>query len=127
MLILFTVLAASAFLATRAHAKQLLATSYDDVWDATGHKLDPKKSTAAHKTWPLGSIWTLSCKASRRSVVVTINDRGPFVAHRDLDLPLWVDRALRCHGMCRVEAAPWPPLPRPNPRMEHLATESVIP
>ena len=115
LLVLFTVLSVSAFLAVNARAASLIATSYDDVYDATGHKLDPKKFTAAHKTWPLGSIWTLSSKASRRTVVVVINDRGPFVKNRDIDLPLWVDHALRCHGMCRVTATPWPPLPRAKP------------
>ncbi len=99
-----------------AHASPtVLATSYNDEWDATGRKLDPAKLTAAHKTHPLGSIWTLRCPASRRAIVVMVNDRGPFIVGREWDLTPGADQALRCHGLCRVKAEPWPPLPKPRP------------
>jgi rare lipoprotein A len=42
--------------------------------------------TAAHRTFPLGSYVRVSNLAKTRSVVVRINDRGPFVRGRVIDL-----------------------------------------
>ncbi len=42
--------------------------------------------TAAHKTFPIGSKVKVTNLRSGRSVVVTINDRGPFVKGRIIDL-----------------------------------------
>jgi rare lipoprotein A len=42
--------------------------------------------TAAHKTLPFGTRLKLINELNNKEVVVKINDRGPFVAGRDLDL-----------------------------------------
>jgi rare lipoprotein A len=42
--------------------------------------------TAAHKTLPFGTILEVSNPKSQQSVVVRINDRGPFIRDRELDL-----------------------------------------
>jgi rare lipoprotein A len=42
--------------------------------------------TAAHKTLPLGTKVRVTNTANGRSVVVRINDRGPFVRGRSIDL-----------------------------------------
>jgi len=42
--------------------------------------------TAAHKTWPMNTMVKATCKDTGKSVVVRINDRGPFVAGRVIDL-----------------------------------------
>jgi rare lipoprotein A len=42
----------------------------------------------AHKTLSIGTLIRVSNPRNRRSINVTINDRGPFVANRDLDLTL---------------------------------------
>lgn len=42
--------------------------------------------TCAHKTFPFGTRLRVTYLKNNRSVVVTVNDRGPFIAGRDLDL-----------------------------------------
>lgn len=53
---------------------------------ASGEAFDPAALTAAHRTLPIGSKVRVINKNNDRSVVVRINDRGPFVAGRCLDL-----------------------------------------
>lgn len=53
---------------------------------ASGESFDPDALTAAHKTLPIGSKVRVTNRHNDRSVVVRINDRGPFVAGRCLDL-----------------------------------------
>lgn len=51
---------------------------------ASGEAFDPTAFTAAHKTLPFGT--RLLVTYGGNSVVVTVNDRGPYVAGRELDL-----------------------------------------
>jgi len=53
---------------------------------ASGELFDMNKLTAAHKSLPLGSLVRLTAKSTGKSVVVRINDRGPWIKGRDLDL-----------------------------------------
>lgn len=53
---------------------------------ASGQKLNPAALTAAHRTLPFGTKARVTNKRNGRSVVVTINDRGPFVRGRIIDL-----------------------------------------
>jgi rare lipoprotein A len=53
---------------------------------ASGEAFDPAALTAAHRTLPIGSKVRVINRHNDRSVVVRINDRGPFVAGRCLDL-----------------------------------------
>jgi rare lipoprotein A len=53
---------------------------------ASGQKLDPEALTGAHRTLPFGTKVRVTNKSNGRSVVVTINDRGPFVRGRIIDL-----------------------------------------
>jgi peptidoglycan lytic transglycosylase len=53
---------------------------------ATGARYNPDGLTAAHRTLPFGTHLRVTDLISQRSVVVTINDRGPFIAGRVLDL-----------------------------------------
>lgn len=53
----------------------------------SGH-FNPKKLTAAHRTLPCGTIVNVLNKRNGKSVSVTINDRGPFVRGRIIDLSL---------------------------------------
>jgi rare lipoprotein A len=53
---------------------------------ASGESFHPDALTAAHKTLPIGSKVRVTNRHNDRSVVVRINDRGPFVAGRCLDL-----------------------------------------
>jgi rare lipoprotein A len=51
---------------------------------ASGEIFNMNALTAAHKTMPFGTILKVTNPSNKRSVVVRINDRGPFVDGRDL-------------------------------------------
>ncbi len=53
---------------------------------ANGEVFDKEELTAAHKTLPFGTILKITNKTNDKSVLVKINDRGPFVRNRDIDL-----------------------------------------
>ena len=53
---------------------------------ASGEIFNPALMTAAHKTWPFGTIVRVVNLKNNKSVVVKINDRGPFIEGRDIDL-----------------------------------------
>jgi rare lipoprotein A len=48
--------------------------------------MNPARLTAAHKTLPFGTKLKVTNPANGKSVVVRINDRGPFIKGRTLDL-----------------------------------------
>lgn len=53
---------------------------------ASGVKYDMHTFTAAHRTLPIGTVVKVTDQANGKSVMVTINDRGPFVHGRIIDL-----------------------------------------
>lgn len=53
---------------------------------ASGEIFDMYKSTAAHKKLKFGTIVKVTSIATNKSVVVRINDRGPYIKGRDIDL-----------------------------------------
>jgi len=53
---------------------------------ANGERFDPKRVGAAHKTLPLPSYVEVTALATGRRIIVRVNDRGPFVADRIIDL-----------------------------------------
>ena len=53
---------------------------------ASGEVFDMNELTAAHRTLPFGTICRVTNLKNEKSVVVRINDRGPFVENRILDL-----------------------------------------
>ncbi len=55
---------------------------------ASGERFNPKAMTAAHRTLPLGTKLKVTNKKNGKSVIVRINDRGPFVKKRLIDLSL---------------------------------------
>lgn len=67
---------------------------------ANGERFNPNAMTAAHKTLPFGTRLKVTYKG--RSVVVRINDRGPFVRDRSLDLSRAAARKIGCSGVCNV-------------------------
>lgn len=73
---------------------------------ASGERYDPTKFTAAHRTLPFGTQLKVTDNRTKRSVVVVVNDRGPFTKGRMLDLSLVAAKALRMtgHGLMRVTA-----------------------
>ena len=67
---------------------------------ASGEVFSPKKMTAAHKTLPFGTKVKVTNLDNKKSVVVTINDRGPFVRGRIIDLS---KSAAKMIGMTGIE------------------------
>ncbi len=61
---------------------------------ASGDIFDQKQFTAAHRTYPFGAIIKVTHLGNGRSVQVRINDRGPFVKGRIIDLSLAAAKAL---------------------------------
>lgn len=69
---------------------------------ASGDVFDPSALTAAHLTLPFGTRVRVTNLANGRSVVVRINDRGPYVAGREIDLSRAAARRLGIDGTARV-------------------------
>ena len=69
---------------------------------ASGQRLNPNALTAAHRSLPFGTKVLVSNRRNGRSIVVTINDRGPFVRGRILDVSPVAARALGFSGLAPV-------------------------
>ena len=70
---------------------------------ATGEKFDQNERTAAHPALPLGTKATVTNLENGKSVDVKINDRGPYVKGRDIDLSKGAAKDL---GMTKDGVAP---------------------
>jgi len=70
---------------------------------ANGETFDQNEKTAAHPTLPLGTKATVTNLDNGTSVDVTINDRGPYVKGRDIDLSKGAAKEL---GMTKDGVAP---------------------
>ena len=62
----------------------------------------PERLTAAHRDLPFGTRVRVTNHSNGRSVVVTINDRGPFVRGRIIDVTPAAARALGMSGLASV-------------------------
>lgn len=69
---------------------------------ASGERFEPNGMTCAHKTRPFGSVATVTLLASGRSIICRVNDRGPFVRGRIIDLSTGAARALGLSGIAKV-------------------------
>ena len=69
---------------------------------ASGQKLNPNALTAAHRTLPFGTKVRVTNKSNGRSVIVTINDRGPFTRGRIIDVTPAAARAIGFSGLAQV-------------------------
>lgn len=67
---------------------------FDGRRTASGERYDPGQATAAHPTLPLGTEATVTNLETGKKVEVEINDRGPHVRGRDLDLSRKAARAI---------------------------------
>jgi rare lipoprotein A len=71
-----------------AGAGEALAAIYSqtDGKTASGERFSPRQLTAAHRTLPFGTMVRVTNLKNRRTVVVRINDRGPFNKGRIIDV-----------------------------------------
>jgi rare lipoprotein A len=75
---------------------------------AGGKRFDPHGANAASKTLPLGTIARVTNLANGKSALIAIQDRGPYVADRIVDLSpkTAADIGIKHQGVARVEVAP---------------------
>lgn len=78
---------------------------YDGQKTANGEHASSKGLTAAHRSLPFGSHVRVTNKRNGKTVVVRINDRGPFVKGRVIDLTPAAARALGFSGLAPVDVA----------------------
>lgn len=69
----------------RAHASYY-ANKFNGKKTASGARFDNNKLTAAHRKFPFGTKLRITNERNGKSVIVTVNDRGPFVRGREIDL-----------------------------------------
>jgi len=69
---------------------------------ASGERLNPGALTAAHRSIPFGSHIRVTNRRNGRSVVVTVNDRGPFVRGRVVDVTPAAAHVLGFSGLAQV-------------------------
>jgi len=70
----------------RPTASHGVASFYSDTETASGEKFDKNELTAAHPTLPFGTKLRVTDVSSGRFVTVRVNDRGPFVHGRVVDI-----------------------------------------
>ena len=96
---------------------------------ATGERYDMNDLTCAHRSAPLGSWLRVTNLRNQRSVLVRVNDRGPMVDDRIVDLSYAAARAVGLTGIGRVrlEVASAPILPLPGSLMGMVQSQLRLP
>ena len=99
---------------------------------SSGERFDMHAMTAAHRTLPFGTRVEVTCPSNGRTVEVRINDRGPFIPGRIIDLSYEAAKALgvavkgldrvKIRTVGRVEG----PMPRPSIQAESDPKRLVI-
>jgi len=94
--------------ATSSNCTHASYYGYGDGFDgsrtANGERFDAAAHTTAHRSLPFGTKLLVTNPANGRSVVVRVNDRGPYIAGRGLDLShgAFVKLASASSGVARV-------------------------
>ena len=101
LLLFFSVLACSSLVTWKARGKfDMVASWYGADFNgkvtASGEPYNMYALTAAHKSLPLGTLLKVTWPRNGKTVLVTINDRGPFIQGRDLDLSYAAAQQLDC-------------------------------
>jgi rare lipoprotein A len=97
-----SLLASTVVLPLAALAQDGMASVYSGEHTANGEYASASGLTAAHRTLPFGTRVRVTNHQTGRSVIVRINDRGPFVAGRIIDLTPAGARALGMDGLAHV-------------------------
>ena len=69
---------------------------------ANGEKFDPHGMTAAHKKLPFNTMVRVINPANGKSILVRINDRGPFIKGRDLDLAMGAAKSIEMKNTSKL-------------------------
>jgi rare lipoprotein A len=88
-----------------AHAQSGIASIYaykGGSKTASGERVSPAELTAAHRSLPFGTRVHVTNKRNGKTVTVRINDRGPFIKGRVIDLTPAGAKALGFSGLTQV-------------------------
>jgi rare lipoprotein A len=85
-----------------ASAQTGIASVYSGGRTANGERANPHQMTAAHRSLPFGTMVRVTNQHTGRSVVVRINDRGPFIRGRVIDLMPAAAHAIGFSGLAHV-------------------------
>jgi|SRR6516162_5191014 len=102
LVIVSSLLASTVILPLAALAQDGVASVYSGERTANGEFASSSGLTAAHRTLPFGTRVRVTNHQTGRSIIVRINDRGPFVAGRIIDLTPAGARALGMGGLAHV-------------------------
>ena len=80
-----------------------IASVYSGGLTANGERAVPTRLTAAHRSLPFGTMVQVTNTRNGRSVVVRINDRGPFIRGRVIDLTPAAAQAIGFSGLAPVQ------------------------
>lgn len=79
---------------------------------SNGERFNPRRLTAAHKTLPFNTLLRVTKLDNGKSVIVRVNDRGPWVKGRDLDLSREAAAKIGMIGAgvakCKIEVLEYP-------------------
>jgi rare lipoprotein A len=79
-----------------------IASVYSGGRTANGEHASAGGLTAAHRSLPFGTLVRVTNRRSQRSVIVRVNDRGPFVRGRVIDLTPAAAHAIGFSGLAPV-------------------------
>ena len=102
IVVLSALVASTIAMPTIASAQSGIASVYSEGPTATGERVVASGMTAAHRTLPFGTMVRVTNTSNGRSVVVRINDRGPFVKGRIIDLTPGAAHAIGIAGLGSV-------------------------
>ena len=104
VVVVMTICASTVLTDSSAMAETGIASvyAYSGGKTASGERANPGGLTAAHRTLKFGTQVRVTNRRNGRNVVVRINDRGPFVRGRVIDITPAAARALGFSGLASV-------------------------
>ena len=104
VVVVMTICASTVLTDSSAMAETGIASvyAYSGGKTASGERANPGGFTAAHRTLRFGTQVRVTNRRNGRNVVVRINDRGPFVRGRVIDVTPAAARALGFSGLASV-------------------------
>jgi rare lipoprotein A len=84
--------------------RRVVAASYGQGQRITssGERFDPRGMTAAHRTLPFGTRLTVTNLKTGKSIIVVVNDRGPYTRRIEIDLSIAAAKAIGLNGIAAV-------------------------
>jgi rare lipoprotein A len=115
-------------------SKEILASWYGEYFHgrltALGEVYDMNGISAAHKTYPLGTVLKVTNPANGKSLNVRINDRGPFWGNRELDLSkgaaTYLETKEKGVAPVKIEVVSVPDIARSDTPVEARAPKVVV-